>query len=298
MPSITFKVSDSQKFDFLFNLLNPNFNEAGGWTIEYAICEVYENYAIARNYAEGTFERIYYKKDDENDSLEITNRERCYIVDVNEAEKAALKNIVGESTYAEVEANIAASAETITTLNTNVETLNATVAELNGQITALTETNGNLTEENSQYSTKVGELEDTISTLTTERDEARSNYENANARVTEVEGNNSELTTTLATVTAERDSLAAYKKSVEDEAKQAVISNYIDQLSEEVIEEFTKNIDNYTIEELDKELTYEQKKANPSLFSKTPAPTSSAYLPKDGDGSRSINDILERFEKR
>ena len=304
MPSINFKVSDSQKWDFLFNLLNPNFNEAGGWIIEYAICDIYDEYAIARNYSEGIFERIYYKKDDENDSLEITNRERCYIIDVNEAEKQALNNIKGESTYAEVETHIAelevgatTSAETIFSLNTTIETQNATIGELNGQVATLTETNENLTTENSNYSTKVGELEETISTLTTERDEARSNYDSASARVTEVEDNNSELTATIATLTAERDSLAAYRKRVEDEAKKAVVDGYIEQLSEDVIESYMNSLDNYTIEELDMKLTYELKKANPNLFSKTPAPAPNAYLPKEDDGGRGINDILAKYEK-
>ena len=277
MPSVNFKVSDSQKFDFLFNLLNPNFNEAGGWMIEYGICEVYDEYAIARNYSEGIFERIYYVKNDETDSLEITNKERCYIVDVNEEEKNALTNLKGEGTYAQVVSDIAAKDETINSLTTSVN---------------------DLTEKNSEYSTKVEELENSISTLTTERDEARTNYENANARVTEVEGNNSELSTTLATVTAERDSLAAYKKRIEDDAKKAVVDSYIEQLPEEVIETYMNNLDNYTIEELDKELTYEQKKANPTLFSKNPAaPASNGLLPKDDNGGSGINDILARFEK-
>ena len=296
MPSINFKISDSQKYEFLFNLLNPNFNEAGGWMIEYCICEVYDDYAIARNYAEGIFERVYFTKDDENDSLEITNKERCYIVDVNEAEKNALNNIKGESTFAEVEARIiendasaVASAETIVSFN-------ATISDLNTQISTLTENNENLTTENSEYNTKVGELEEIISTLTTERDEARSNYENANARIAEVENNNSELTNSLTSMTEERDALASYKKNIEDEAKRTVINGYADQLPEEVIESYMNNIDNYTIKELDMELTYEQKKANPSLFSKTPAPATDAYIPKDGQSS-SINDILARFEK-
>ena len=305
MPNITFKVSDNQKFDFLFNLLNPNFNEAGGWIIEYAICDVYDEYAVARNYSEGVFERIYYKKDDENDSLEITNRERCYIVDINEAERNALNNIKGESTYTEVETHIAeletsatASAETIIGLNTTIETQNGTIEELNSTVKSLTETNENLTAENSNYSTKVGELEETISTLTTERDEARTNYENAQTRITEVESANTELTGSLATVTEERDSLAAYRKKVEDEAKKTVVDSYVEHLPEEVIEQYMNSLDNYTIEDLDKELTYEQKKANPNLFTKNPAPAPNAMLPKDDEGNRSINDILARFEKK
>lgn len=296
MPSINFKVSDSQKYEFLFNLLNPNFNEAGGWAIEYCICEVYDEYAIARNYAEGIFERVYYTKDDENDSLEITNRERCYIVDVNEAEKTALSNIKGESTYVEVEARIIETEANATASADTILSLNATIGELNTQITSLTESNENLITENSEYNTKVGELENTISTLTTERDEARSNYENANAKITEVENNVSELTTSLTSMTEERDALASYKKNIEDEAKKAVINGYVDQLPEEVIESYMNSIDNYTIEDLDMKLTYEQKKANPGLFSKTPAPASDAYLPKDGQSS-GINNILDRFEK-
>lgn len=304
MPSINFKVSDSQKFDFLFSLLNPNFNEAGGWVIEYAICEVYDEYAIARNYSENCFERIYYKKDDENDSLEITNKEKCYIVDVNEAEKNALANIKGESTYVEVEANIASNAATIENLNTTVgelnttvETLNGTIGELNSQISTLNETNENLTTANSEYSTKVEELENAISTLSTERDEIRANYENVSAKVTEVEGNNSQLTSALASMTAERDELIAYKKSIEDEAKKEVVNGYIDQLSEEVIESYMNNLDSYTIEDLDMKLTYELKKANPSLFSKTPAPAPNAYLPKEEGQGRGITDILSKYER-
>ena len=304
MPVINFKISDCQKHDFLFNLLNPNFNEAGGWMIEYCICEVYDEYAIVRNYAEGIYERVYYTKDDENDTLEIGNKERCYIVDVNEEEKQALVRIKGESTYAEIEASIAANAETIENLNTTVgelnttvESLNTTIGDLNGQVATLTESNENLTTENSYYSTKVGELEDTISTLTTERDEARSNYENASARVAEVEGNNSQLTSALTSMTAERDGLAAYKKNVEDEAKKSVIEGYIDQLSEEIIESYMTNLDNYTIEDLDMKLTYELKKANPALFSKNPAPAHNAYLPKEDDCGRGINDSLAKYEK-
>ena len=99
MPSINFKISDSQKFDFLFNLLNPNFNEEGGWMIEYCICDVYDEYAVVRNYAEGIFERVFYVKDDENDSLEITNKERCYIVDVNYMDGAFFQDCFDERGY-------------------------------------------------------------------------------------------------------------------------------------------------------------------------------------------------------
>lgn len=290
MPSINFKVSDSQKFDFLFSLLNPNFNEAGGWLIEYGICEVYDEYAIARNYAEGIFERIYYTKNDENDSLEITNKERCYIVDVNETEKEALNNLKGEGTFSEAASQMTEQTNTINSLTETVNTLNGQIETLNSSVSTLTE-------ENSQYSIKVGELNDNISTLTTERDEARTNYDNVQASFEELNKNYNELNNTVATITVERDALAAYRKNVEDEAKKAVVESYTEHLSEEVIETYMNNLDNYTIEELDMKLTYEQKKANPSLFSKQAQIPGNAYLPKDDD-IQGIENILARYEKK
>jgi hypothetical protein len=98
--NINFKLSDSQKHDLLFNLLNPNFNEEGGWMIECVPCEIYEDYALVLNYADATYERVYYSKNDAEDKIEITARERCYIVDVNTAEKEALTALKGEGTFA------------------------------------------------------------------------------------------------------------------------------------------------------------------------------------------------------
>ena len=290
MPSINFKISDGQKYDFLFRLLNPNFNEEGGWAMEYGICDVYEEYAIVRNFVENIFERVYYTKDDEHDSLEITNKERCYIVDVNETEKTALENLKGEGTYAQVVETMTEKDNTINSLNGSVETLNTQISELNGTVE-------NLTESNSNFSTQITELNETISTLTTERDEANSNYTAAQATIETLTTEKNEISDSLATVSAERDTLATYKKNIEDDAKKAVINNYVDDLDEKIIENYMNNLDNYTIEDLDMKLTYEQKKANPGLFSKTPAPAPQVYLPKEDDCGRGINDILAKYEK-
>ena len=288
MPNINFKVSDGQKFDFLFNLLNPNFNEEGGWAIECIICDVYDEYAITRNLAEGIYERVYYTKDDEHDSLEITNRERCYIVDVNETEKAALDSL--KDNYSQAVTTIEEKDNTINSLNENVETLNAQISELNGTVE-------NLTESNSNFSTQIEELNGTISTLTTERDEANSNYTASQESFAQLNNNYNELNDTLARITVERDALATYKKNIEDEAKKAVINNYVEELDDEVIETYMNNLDNYTIEDLDMKLTYELKKANPGLFSKQAAPAAHAYIPKDEGDGRGINDILAKYEK-
>ena len=167
--NINFKLSDSQKHDLLFNLLNPNFNEEGGWMIECVPCEIYDDYALVLNYADTSYERVYYSKNDADDKIEITARERCYIVDVNTAEKEALTALKGEGTFAQ-------AVETRDAQNVKIEEQTTEISSLNTQIE-------NLTTENQNYSTKVGELEENISTLTTERDNVQAELHSAQETV-------------------------------------------------------------------------------------------------------------------
>jgi hypothetical protein len=154
MPTITFKVSDGQKYNFLWALLNPNYNEENNWAVEYGICDIYDEYAIVRNYAEGVFERVYYVKNDESDSLEITNKERCYMVDVNESEKRALDLLqtLNGNTYE-------ATYEKYNEISNDLIAANSTIAERDNTIATMTE-------EISNHSMKIEELNNDIATLT------------------------------------------------------------------------------------------------------------------------------------
>lgn len=148
MPN--YKLSDNAKYMALWSLLNVNYSEANGWIIDCDICEIYDQYAIVRNHTEGKYERIYYAKDDETDSLSITSREECFIVDVTATEKQSLEALqkLNGDTYEKVDEVFAA---------------NAASAEVVKE----------LEEKNSNFEMKIGELETSISTLTTERDEAK-----------------------------------------------------------------------------------------------------------------------------
>lgn len=303
--NITFKLSDSQKHDLLFGLLNPNFNEEGGWMIECVPCEIYEDYALVVNYNDGAYERVYYTKNDAEDKIEITSRERCYIVDVNTAEKEALESLRGEGTFAQaVEARDAQ--------NTKVEEQATEINSLNERVATAEETVSTLTTENQNYSTKVGELEDTISTLTTERDNAQTEFSNVTSQleeaqvalnaeretVTALQTNVDTLTANYTALEAEKNELAEFKKTVVDNEKKLVIESYTDTLDAEVIATYTNNMDNYTAEELDMRLTYECKKINPTIFSKNPINPQPQYVPKEDSTGRGINDILAIYEKR
>lgn len=270
MPSITFKVSDSQKFDFLWSLLNPNCNEEGGWAVEYGICEVYDNYAVAYKYSEGIYERVYYTKDDSTDSVVIDKKERCYILDVSENEKKAL--------------------DTLRTLNGDtyelVDEKFASIKELNTKI--------------SENDVKFEELNSTIATLTTERDEAVSAKESAATEATEsynaLKAQYDALATEKETLTTEYQALVTYKQNIEDNEKLAIIDSYSDSLDEETLNQFKADKDSYTAEELDMRLTYATKKNHPEMFSKqTNQP---AYVPKDTDNKTGLESILSRYENK
>ena len=226
---INFKLSDNQKYNMIFELVNPNFNEVGGWVIEEMIDQVYDEYAIGYLMNEDKHERIYYTKNDDTDSLQIDKREDCYIVDVNEREKEVL----------------------------------STVQKLNGntfeKLEEKFENAEKVEKENSEFTQKITEQEATISTLTTEKENlstelntAKGNYQALDSQKTELENQIKELN--------------EYKLGKEREEKEEIIDKYSTQLSKETLDQFKEKIDEYTKDDLDKELAYTLVTSKPSIF--------------------------------
>lgn len=254
---LNFKLSDSQKFEYLWQLLNTEYNEECGWVVSYTICDVFDSYALAFNYESGSYERVYYTKNDENDSVELGERVKVYVVDVTENEKSTLD----------------------------------TLRQLNGGNYELVNENLTNAEKNAEdcknFSIKIEELNNTISTLNTE-------VENAQAKTTDVETQYSAAQAEISTLSEEVESLRTYKKAVEDQSKEAVVAEYTDKLSEDTLNEYRNKFDEYTAEELDMHLAYELKKTNSSVF--TQASNKEFYIPKDvkRDG---VEEILARYKR-
>lgn len=270
---LNYKLSDNAKFNALWSLLNVNYCEAGGWTIEYDICEIYDNYAVVKNYSEGIFERVYYTKNDETDSVELGDRVRCYIMDVSEAEKSALDAIhsMNNGTYEKVDENYQATKDALETANNNLATK---VEEYN----TLNET---LETEKSNFETKIGELNESVATLTTERD-------NALTQLGEAQGSINSLTEENATLTS-------FKAQVEKQQKEAVIAKYTELLDEEVLASYSAKLDEFTAVSLDKELAYELVSSNQSVFTKNGQ--NGGYVPKEEPAVGGLEEILSKYKK-
>lgn len=171
MPVIDFKLSDNQKYTMLWNLLNPNFNEEGGYVMEYSIMDIYDDYAIAYDIQDQNYERVYYTKDDANDSLEITSTEVTYIVDVTESEKKALEALqtMNNNSFEKLDEGFSALKEEVETLNSSINSLNeekealsVELEEVKNNFTEATTTIENLTEENNtlaEFKSQVEKME-------------------------------------------------------------------------------------------------------------------------------------------
>ena len=249
MQKINFKLSDDAKFSALWSLLNTEYNEEGGYTVTHSIVTVYSDYAVVRSYETGEYERVYYTKDDTDDSVVLGNREKCYILDVTEKEKDTL--------------------DTLRTLNNNTyDLVSQTLSEAEENFSKV-----------SEFSTKIEELNGSVSTLISERDSFSAECNTAKEQIS--------------TLTDELGSLREYKLEVETKQKEAVLAEYEMQLTEEIISNYREHLADYTVLDLDKELAYELKKTNPSVFTKN---AETGYVPKDTQRS-GIEEILLKYKK-
>ena len=245
---VNFKLSDSDKYEQIFNLLNTNFNEEGNWTITYGIGEIYDDYALVYNLETKEVFRAYYQKGE--DTVTLGDMKKVYIIDVTEEEKVTvdtLRRLNGE-TYEKVEPVLESAKE-------NFEKI-------------------------SELEDKKVELENSVSTLNTEKSALEEKFNLS-------QGENE-------TLKNEIEALKSYKLGIEKEQKESVLSEYENQLSDEILNSYKEKINEYSVIDLDKELAYELKKANISAFTKQPE---QKFVQKDGIVKTGLDEILKQYVK-
>lgn len=227
MPQMNFKLSDSQKFDALWSLLNPNYTEEGNWTIDYAICDVYDEYALAYSYENAQYERVYYTKNDETDSVALGEKVCVYVVDVTEKEKTTLD----------------------------------TLRDLNGGTYELVNENLEHAQENAEkisgFELKVTELENNIATLNTEKSAVQSSYELEHQKVESLTAENEGLKQYKLSIEAEQ------KNAVFTEYKDKLSEEILDTYREKAAEYSVADLDKELAYELKKtNFSFYEKKDN------------------------------------
>lgn len=245
---VNFKLSDGDKYEQIFDLLNTNFNEEGNWTVTYGIGEIYDDYALVYNLETKEVFRAYYQKGE--DTVTLGDMKKVYVIDVTEEEKVTvdtLRRLNGE-TYEKVEPVLESAKE-------NFEK----ISELEG---------------------KKVELENSVSTLNTEKSALEEKFNLS-------QGENE-------TLKNEIEALKSYKLGIEKEQKESVLSEYENQLSDEILNSYKEKINEYSVIDLDKELAYELKKANISAFTKQPE---QKFVQKNGIVKTGLDEILNKYVK-
>lgn len=248
MDNTLFRLSDSEKAIMIENILNPNYNEAGGWQYDYCVIDTYDTYALCRDRKNQRFVRVNYTKDDTNNSVTINGEpEEVFITDVTQSEYSALLALqaVG-GTYEQTKNNFTELQEKVTSLETEKMNFENEKVNLETELQTLKDE------------------KDTFSTTLEEKDSAIKNYEQQIANLNsekvrlEEEKNN---------IISENANLESFKKSVETEKKTAIIDEFAAHLTDEQIESYKENMDNYSVADFKKEICTAAYDADPSIFS-------------------------------
>lgn len=252
MEKINFKLSDNTKHDMLFDLININYNREGDWTVNYGICEIYDDYALCFEYENGNYCRWYYQKDDSADTVSLGEKEYCKVVDITETEYKALNLLkaANENTFERVDEVYTAAHDIIEILT---EDLNTVQADFCAETEILNEAADALFE-------KINEI-----------DEVQAAHA---ATISEKEAE-------ITSLTGELSTLKEYKNEIESAQKDEVITRYSALLTEEVLAPFVENKDKYDLVTLKKELAFITMEENPSVFSKEPE-ADPGYIPTGG----------------
>lgn len=149
-----------------------------------------------------------------------------------------------------------------------------------------------------EFSTKISELESTISTLVIERDAAIENYENAARELTEKIELYETLLQNYTAACAKLEELENFKNGVEETSKLELINEYSEILEADLLDSYREQLAAYSYKDLDRDLAYECKKNCPAMFSAKNANAKAQYVPKAELGSRGISNILERYENK
>lgn len=280
-----FKLSDADKGALIWKSLNPNYNEQGGWTMEYEIIDIYDAYAVAYNIANNTYQRVFYVKDDTNDTVQITNMEQCFIMDVTPSEKQTLETLqaLNGGNYEKID-------ETYSNLVKDKETADALVSQLQSDKSAIEAQYSQLQKDNEQLSSQISGYQTEISEKDEKIQEQDITISTLNQSITEKDQ-------TVESLNSQLETLNSYKLSQERKEKQDVLNKFSAKLDAAIIEKYTADIDAYSVTDLKKNLAYEFVENTPSVFSKREEEGLYGVIPKP-EPLQGIEAILARYENK
>ena len=137
------------------------------------------------------------------------------------------------------------------------------------------------------FNSKNEENEAAIATLQQDKERLETELEEAN-------GNYTTALETIETLNSEKAALDEFKAATELKEKEAVIDKYAALLEEDELNGFKEKIDEFTKEELDKELAFVLVQSKSTIFTND----DSGFVPKDEHELTGIEAILEKQKNK
>lgn len=281
MDKTLFRISDNEKAEILFELINPNFNEENNWELTGIITDVYDDYALYVN--KDGYYRAYYSKDDDN--IILGDIIPVKIIDVTESEYTALEAMkaIG-GTYTSVQIAYENATEKISELE-------AAVLESDTNRAAFEKKVSELEAATSEFEAIKTSLEGTIA----DKDIIIADF---NSKIESYEAEKVELNNKISDITNENNQLLEFKKNVEITQKEAILTKYEEHLTEEAITEFKKSIEILSVEDFKKEVCTSAVENDSSIFSNRDSEPAKFYKGDNASGKTATGGILALLEKR
>lgn len=300
MDKTLFRISDNEKADILFDLINPNFNEEGGWQLDGIVTEVYDDYALC--VSPTGYRRVYYTKD--GDNISIGESVNVQIVDVTESEYSALEAMkaIGGTYEAANNAYVDATVK-VEALESEKASFEAKITEYEAQLNnseTTEETSEESSEESSEEPATENSVEETSEEPVTENSNAdeSANEEQAvdfTAQIAALEAEKVEMEQKISDITSENESLVAFKKAVEKSQKEAILTKYEEYLPESAIANFQSEMDNYSVEDFKKEVCTAAVEADPTFFNNRHGEPEMFYKGGNPDGGKTNESPVVRL---
>lgn len=249
-----YELSFRDRYDAIWNLLNPEKDENGYSITSYSIIDVFDDYVLVKNYKDDTKEKIAYTVNEETEEITLGDSVQVYTEIVTKEEKEAL----------------------------------ATIRKLNNNsldVSGLFEENKNLKTEIEKYTAKTSELEQNF-------ENKKAEYSALETTVDELKSKIEEFSTTVETLKKEKAELASFKNNIILNQKNAVIEKYENELGAETISTYKEKIDEFSLDDLKKELAFELVQSKPSLFSTEGDDLIPKGVPEDG-----LTSLLNKYKK-
>lgn len=323
-----FQISDEEKTNLIFKALNPAFNCETGEGVAYAIVATYDNYVLVctQNWE---YERIYYTRTEDGNSIELGEHVPVKLVDVTAEEEQALDTMkaAGNGSFTTAVENYTEKDEALKAVNNTLEeerknftdakiNFESQIASLNSEIESLKESftiedkKNEITEDKFVQKEKEDDKDssnsdvDSIDSKTAEEDtDEKKSDEDGNKKkkpvnstladieykdeINAIKAENERLSNLITEkeaeftkILAEKEKLVAFKKSIDDQEKKNLIAKFEKILSEEEVNKFLTEIDNYTVEDLNKELSVTAFTAHPDFLSGSKQKEDVSFIPK------------------